>query len=65
MAWHSTPGSSNVSGFGWDGGELTVEFRSGERYTGLVPESTYLEMQRVRSVGSFVARNLNGVLVRS
>lgn len=60
--WHATPHSSNVAGFGYEDGVLTVEFKSGDRYTARVDEGHYHDMLRAPSVGSYVHRQLKGKL---
>lgn len=64
--WISTPQSSNVAGFCYEGETLTVEFNSGSRYNYYdVPQHIYDGMKAAASsgasVGKYLHANIKGV----
>ena len=59
MTWIDSPESSNLAGFGYDDAShvLTVEFKSGGRYSYFdVPETIFEQMKAARSKGQFLAQ---------
>jgi hypothetical protein len=63
IEWNETPGSSNVSGFGYDetSQTLTVEFKNGSRYDYFdVPVPVYESMKNASSKGTFLAQEIKG-----
>ncbi len=61
MDWIETPGSSNISRFGYGEGVLTVEFKNGNTYQYFdVPESVFEQMKTAPSPGGFLAQVIKG-----
>jgi hypothetical protein len=63
MNWIATPESSNIAGFDYSKEKLvlTVEFRSGGRYSYYdVPEVVFERMKTASSKGQFLAQNIKG-----
>ena len=59
--WISTPQSSNVAGFCYEGETLTVEFNSGSRYNYYdVPQHIYEGMKLAASVGKYLNAEIKG-----
>ena len=60
--WISTPQSSNVARFRYEGQILTVEFNSGSRYNYYdVPQHIYEGMKSAASVGKYLNAEIKGV----
>lgn len=53
--------SSNISHIGYDGGTLTIRFKSGDewQYNG-VPAGVHDEMLKAESIGGFFHRHIRG-----
>ncbi|NOR44425.1 MAG: KTSC domain-containing protein [Candidatus Delongbacteria bacterium] len=60
--WISTPQSSNVAGFSYDGSILTVGFNNGTRYKYFdVPQNIYEGMKSAISVGKYLNSEVKGI----
>lgn len=62
IPWTSTPGSSHVSGYQYDGDAqlLTVAFHGGAQYRYAASPDVAKALQSARSKGSFVYHQLRG-----